>query len=79
MNGILEGKSIEQMIGKSKDKWINATPTEIKNSIKGELSQNDVFVIKDCLEMVKFLDVKIKESIPGYFNLYPECEGNRIS
>jgi transposase/CRISPR-associated protein Csx1 len=61
LNGILDGKPIEQIIGQLKDKRIKATPTEIKDSIKGELSQNDVFVIKDCLETVKFLDAKIKE------------------
>lgn len=61
LNGILDGKSIEQIIGQLKDKRIKATLTEIKDSIKGELSQNDLFVIKDCLETVKFLDVKIKE------------------
>jgi transposase len=34
---------------------------ELKDAIKGELSQNDIFVIKECLETVKFLDAKIKE------------------
>jgi len=61
LNGILDGKPIEQIIGQVKDKRIKAKPTEIKDSIKGELSQNDIFVIKDCLETVKFLDAKIKE------------------
>ncbi len=61
LNGILDGKPIEQVFGELKSKRIKATLTEIKDSIKGELSQNDIFVIKECLETVKFLDAKIAE------------------
>ncbi len=61
LNGILDGKPIEQIFGELKTKRIKATLTKIKDAIKGELSQNDIFVIKECLETIKFLDTKIAE------------------
>jgi transposase len=61
LNGIMDGKSIEQIFSELKDKRIKNKKPEIKDAIKGELSQNDIFVIKECLETVKYLDDKIKE------------------
>jgi transposase len=39
LNGILDGKSIEQIFGELKNKRIKATKTEIKDAIKGELTR----------------------------------------
>jgi len=61
INGILNGKTIDQTFAEIKDKRIKIKKTEIKESLKGELSQNDIFVIKECLESIKFFDKKIKE------------------
>lgn len=61
LNGIMDGKSIEQIFSELKDKRIKNKKPEIKDAIKGELSQNDIFVIKECLETIKFLDAKIEE------------------
>ena len=61
LNGIMDGKSIEKIFSELKDKRIKNKKPEIKDAIKGELSQNDIFVIKECLETVKYLDDKIKE------------------
>jgi len=61
LNGILDGKAIEQISSELNDKRIKKRMPELKDAIKGELSQNDIFVIKECLETVKFLDAKIKE------------------
>jgi transposase len=61
INGILDGKTIDQTFVDIKDKRIKIKKTEIKESLKGELSQNDIFVIKECLDSIKFLDKKIKE------------------
>ncbi len=61
LNGILDGKSIEQIFGEIKDKRIKNKKPGIKDAIRGELSQNDIFVIKECLETVKFFDAKIRE------------------
>src|SRR3972149_4254448 len=61
LNGILEGKSIEQIFGELKSKRMKATKAEIKEAIKGELSQSDIFVVKECLETIGFLSDKLKE------------------
>ena len=61
LNGILDGKSIEQIFGELKSKRIKATKAEIKEAIKGELSQSDIFVVKECLETIGFLSNKLKE------------------
>ena len=61
LNGIMDGKSMEQIIDCLTDKRIKNKKAEIKDAIKGELSQNDIFVIKECLETVKFLDTKIED------------------
>lgn len=60
LNGILDGKSIEQVFNEIKDKRIKKKKSEIKETIKGELSQNDVFVIRECLEAIRFFDNKIE-------------------
>lgn len=61
INGILNGKTIDQIFVEIKNKKIRIKKTEIKESLKGELSRNDIFVIKECLDSIKFFDGKIKE------------------
>ncbi len=61
LNGIMEGISIDKIFDKLKDKRIKNKKADIKNAIKGELSQIDIFVIKECLETVKYFDAKITE------------------
>ncbi|MFZ3167536.1 MAG: IS110 family transposase [Candidatus Methanoperedens sp.] len=61
LNGILNGKTIDQTFTEIKNKQIKIKKTEIKESLKGELSQNDIFVIKESLDSIRFLDQKIKE------------------
>jgi transposase len=61
LNGIMDGKLIDQIFNELKDKRIKNKKSEIKDAIKGELSQNDIFVIKECLETIKFFDAKIKD------------------
>ncbi len=61
LNGIMNGQNIDQILNEIKNKKIRIKKTEIKESLKGELSQNDIFVIKECLDSIKFLDQKIRE------------------
>lgn len=60
LNGILNGKSIDQTFEDIKYKKIQKKKSEVKEAIKGELSHNDIFVIKECLESINFLNNKIK-------------------
>lgn len=61
LNGILNGKTIDQIFNEIKSERIKIKKTDIKESLKGELSQNDIFVIKQGLDSIRFLDQKIKE------------------
>ncbi|MDP3105122.1 MAG: IS110 family transposase [Candidatus Methanoperedens sp.] len=61
LNGILNGKTIDQTFVEIKNKKIKIKKMELKDSLKGELSQNDIFVIKECLDSIKFFDKKINE------------------
>jgi len=61
LNGLLNGKKIDQILNELKNKKIRIKKAQIKESLKGELSQNDIFVIKECLDSIKFFDQKIKE------------------
>ena len=59
LNGILNGKSIDDVL---KDvKRINKKKASIKEAVCGELSQADVFVIRECLETIAFLQGKIDQ------------------
>lgn len=61
VNGILNGKSLDNIFKEDiKDKRILKKKEEIKESIKGELSQKDIFVIKECLDTIRFLNSKIE-------------------
>ncbi len=60
LNGILNGKSVEQVFGELKNKRIKSKEAEIREAIKGELSQIDIFVVKECLETINFLGNKLK-------------------
>lgn len=60
INGLMNGKSFEQIFEGIKDKRIRNKKAEIKDAIKGELSQTDIFVINECLDAIRFLDDKIK-------------------
>jgi len=61
LNGLMDGKKIDQILNEIKNKKIRIKKAQIKESLKGELSQNDIFVIKECLDSIKFLDEKIKK------------------
>jgi transposase len=60
LNGLMNGRSVEQIFDEIKDKRIRKKKSEIKEAITGELSQTDIFVIRECLEAIDFLNNKIK-------------------
>ncbi len=57
LNGMLNGKCIDDVL---KDvKRIGKKKAEIKKAVLGELSQADIFVIRECLETIAILEGKI--------------------
>lgn len=60
LNGLLSGKSLDKTFKDIKNKQIKKKKNEVKEAIKGELSQADIFVINECLDAIRFLDDKIE-------------------
>ncbi len=60
LNGLLNGKSLDKIFKDIKNKQIKKKKNEVKEAIKGELSQTDIFVINECLDTIHFLDNKIE-------------------
>ncbi len=57
LNGILNKKNIDDVL---KDvKRIGKKKAAIKESVRGELSQTDIWLIRECLEIIDFLKKKI--------------------
>lgn len=57
LNGMLNGKCIDDVL---KDvKRMGKKKAEIKKAVLGELSQADIFVIRECLETIAVLEGKI--------------------
>jgi transposase len=61
LSGILEGKPIKQVMKGIKNKLITKKKELIEAAICGNLSDNDIFVIKQSLETIQHLNEQIKE------------------
>ncbi len=60
LNGLLNGNTLDKIFKDIKNKQIKKKKNEVKEAIKGELSQADIFVINECLDAIRFLDDKIE-------------------
>jgi len=61
LRGILSGRSVEEVIGGTDNRWIKKHAEEIKQAVRGSLGLSQVFVIKECLDVIKSIDDKIRE------------------
>ncbi|MCS4541378.1 MAG: IS110 family transposase [Euryarchaeota archaeon] len=59
LQGIMQGEKIEEIV--ERNGRIKKKKEEIIKAIRGELSKVDVFILKECIEMIKAIDEKIKE------------------
>jgi len=57
LNGILDKKNIDEVL--KKVKRIGKKKSAIKEAVRGELSQTDIWLIRECLETIDFLKRKI--------------------
>jgi transposase len=60
VNGLISGQSIEAIIGSTDNRWIKKRAEEIKQAVKGTLGTTQAFVIKECLEVIKTIDGRVK-------------------
>jgi len=57
LNGILNKKNIDEVL--KNVKRIGKKKAAIKEAVRGELSQTDIWLIQECLEIIDFLKKKI--------------------
>jgi len=61
LEGLMEGKTIDEILEHTENKWLKKRKDEIREVVKGILSQSDIFILKQCVDVVKQLDLKILE------------------
>jgi hypothetical protein len=57
--GLINGKTIGDIIDQSQNKWLRKRKGEIVRVVGGALSQVDMFILGQCVSMVKCLDQMI--------------------
>ncbi len=60
IRGLSAGHSIETIISGTSNRWIKERAEEIKQAVKGTLGATQAFVIRECLEVIKAVDSRIK-------------------
>jgi transposase len=60
VKGITSGQALDAVISGSNNPVIKKRSEEIKQAVKGTLSAMQAFVIKECLEVIKTIDSRIK-------------------
>ncbi len=60
INGLISGRPIEDIIGGTDNSWIKKRAEEIKQAVKGTLGATQALVIKECTEIIKTIDNRIK-------------------
>lgn len=61
LEGLMSGSTIEEIISQSQDKWLKQKGEELVGVVRGALSQADMFVLGQCVNMVKYLNQIIDE------------------
>ena len=54
--GLINGKTVEDIIDQSQNKWLKKRKEEIVRVVGGALSQVDMFILGQCMDTVKCLD-----------------------
>ncbi len=60
VKGLTSGQSIGAIIDGTNNRWIKERAEEIKQAVKGTLGTMHAFVIRECLEVIKTIDSRIK-------------------
>jgi transposase len=59
LNGLMDGKSVDTILRDTNSKMLKKKADEIKTVVRGVLNQSDIFILKECVDMVKQVDEKI--------------------
>lgn len=60
VKGLTSGQTIESIISGTTNRWISGRAEEIKQAVKGTLGATRAFVVKECLEVIRTMDSRIK-------------------
>lgn len=60
LEGLMSGKSIDAIIDQSGNKWLKRKRDEITEVVRGTLSGVDMFILEQCVGMVRYLDQMIR-------------------
>jgi transposase len=61
LNGLMEGKTIEEILTNTKNKWLVAKKDELTEVAKGSLGEVDMFVLDELTRSADALTVQIQE------------------
>jgi transposase len=61
LNGLMAGKSLDEIVNESRSRVLKEKRSELEKVVRAGLDQEDVFVLKRCPRMVEHLDEKWKE------------------
>jgi transposase len=61
LEGLMEGESVDDILEHTENRWLKKRGDEIKEVVKGVLSESDIFILKQCVDMVKQVEGKILE------------------
>jgi len=61
LNGLMAGKSLDQIVNESNSKVLKEKRSELEKVVRAGLDQEDIFVLKRCLRMVERIDEELKE------------------
>jgi len=61
LNGLMAGRSMNEIVDESNSRVLKMKRDELEKIVRAGLDQEDVFVLKRCLRMIKSLDEELKE------------------
>ena len=61
LNGLMTGRSLDEIVNESKSRVLKERRGELEKVVRAGLDQEDIFVLKRCLRMVKSLDEELEE------------------
>lgn len=61
LEGLMDGKTIEEILERTENRWLRKREEEIREVVKGILSQSDIFILKQCVDMVRQVEAKVIE------------------
>lgn len=61
LEGLMEGKTINEILEHTENRWLRKREEEIREVVKGILSQSDIFILKQCVDMVRQVEEKVLE------------------